>query len=79
MISKSLYVWGSLVLRAAVRGQRSKLLPVVTGQFSAPVARLVEVEKGREGACSNPLQAAISALGREEGGQFPETGLLHSA
>lgn len=46
----SLHLQGSLVLSAAVvSGHPSKFLPVVTGQFSAPVAWLI---KEREGACS---------------------------
>lgn len=65
-------LWRSLVLRAAVGSHHSKSLPVITGQFSAPVAWLREVEKERKGACSHPLQATLSALGREERGQCPE-------
>lgn len=65
------HLWRSLVLRAAVGGHHSNLLPVVTGQFSAPVAWLREVEKERKGACSHPLQTTLSALGREARGQCP--------
>lgn len=45
--------------------------------FSAPVGQLIESKK--EGAGRNPLQAAVSALGGEERGQCPETGLLRPA
>ena len=73
VISESFYLWGSLVLRTAVGGPPSQV-----AACSAPAAQCIEIQE-KEGACSNPLQAAISALGREERGQCPETGLLPPA
>lgn len=62
------------------RNQSREVLPLDTGQSSAPVAQLVEVEMERQrGAHDEPRQAVLPTLVGQGGGHYPKSGLLHPA